>query len=522
MTDPDFLPYSLQVLSPLKELFLQDKFEEIPNFKLKANSDFNLISSNMASLAITSTALDSTKDQVANIFDAISDYIQDSSNLVRLQSLEYASKNFAAILENSYNTFHKEITPTVDNLRTKIETRYTELMRREKAEELLTSGNTESSETDYTFLMWENVSAPIKQTEIIENACANANISAPALSLTNQGYIISKISFGSEFTNVNLEQSVYDSVVDKLKSTFATEGRGITEEQVKIYTDIITSAIGYSNFCSLIKSKITTTKEPTLDVLSAINTTNAFSVMNQSTLSILSAIIGQATVDSIAKNIAALTKTIYAIQYWILVCKELRFKGKLILTRSIINQETYDDFVKDGGSITDIHNFIKAFYLDDKPMPIDGIKADIIKNADVAERLIKASSKLKFNATFIKSKCLISAYDLIMHEFLKETLADPTFTGNAEYFRQNYNRVVSNRANTLAGDIGNIDKALYDIIITVFHNSDLISVLYKYLGANFDDLATNTEGDITDIDIVKSQCWGVIELLINYLFKMLV
>jgi hypothetical protein len=395
-------------------------------------------------------------------------------------------------------------------------------MRREKAEELLTSGNTESSETDYTFLIWENISTPIKQTEIIENACANANISAPALSLTNQGYIISKINFGSEFTDIKLEQPVYDSVVDKLKATFATEGRGITEEQVKIYADIVTSTISYSNFCSLAKSKITTTKEPALAVLSAISNTNAFSVMNQSAPALLSEIIGQATVDSIAKNVAALTKTIYAIQYWILVCKELRFKGKLILTRSIVNQETYDDFVKDGGSITDIHNFIKAFYLDDKPMPIDGVKADVIKNADVAERLIKASSKLKFNATFIKSKCLISAYDLIMHEFLKETLADPTFTGNAEYFRQNYNRVISDRANTLAGDIGNIDKALYDIIITVFHSKDLISVLYKYLGANFDDLAANTEGDITDSDIVKSQCWGVIELLTNYLFKMLV
>lgn len=522
MPDPNFLPYSLQVLSPLKELFLQDKFEEIPDFRLKANSDFNLISSNMASLAITSTALDSTKDQVATTFDALSEYIQDPTNLVRLQSLEYASKNFAAILENSYNTFHKGVTPIVDTLRTRIETRYSELMRREKAEELLTSNNTEPSEGDYTFLVWENLSAPIKQTEIIDAACSNANISSPALSLTNQGYILSKLNFSSEFTDAKLEQTVYDSVVEKFKATFATEGRGITEEQVKIYVDVITSATSYANFCLLTKSKITATKEPSLEVLSAIKTTNAFSTMNQSAPGLLSELISGDTTSSITKNIEVLTKTLYAIQYWILVCKELRFKGKLILTRSVINQETYDDFVKEGGSITDIHNFIKAFYLDDKPMPIDGVKADIIKTADVAERLIKASSKLKFNATFIKSKCLISAYELVLQEFLKETLADPTFSGNAEFFRQNYLRIINNRANTLAGDIGNIDKALYDIIIMVFHSNDLVSVLYKYLGKDFDDLAENTEDDITEADIVKSQCWATINMLADYLFKQLV
>jgi len=519
LTDASFLPYSLQVLQPLKELFLQDKFSDIPEFTLKPNSDFNLISASLSSLAVTSSNTDNMKDQVGKTFDSLSEYVQDTTNIVRLQSLEYASKNFASILENSYNTFHNGVTPTVESLRTRIETRYVELMKREKAEELLASPS-EPSEADYTFIAWDNFKTPIRQTEIIEAACANAGISSPVLSITNQGYIIQKLNFGSEFSNVKLSAEVTATALEKLVATFNTTA---TETEIKSFLDLITSSVAYTNFSLTYQAKITSGKAPALEVISAIQQTTALAKMVQSAASVLSDVLGAETVTTITANAEALNKTLYGIQYWILVCKELKFKSKLVITKDILNQETFESFTQDGGSISDVHNYIKAFHLDSKPIPLDGIKADVIKNTDVAERLLKASSQLKYNQTLIRSKCLLGAYDLVMQQFATETLASEKYTGNAaQVFKHSFQSAATSKANSLAGDISNLDKALYDVVVNVFYKDDLVSVLYKYLGKNFDSLVTNSASDITDTDILKSQCFATIEMLTDYLFKVLV
>lgn len=516
MPGPDFLPYSLQVLQPLKELFLQDRFDDIPGFTIKTDSDFNLISSRMTSLAVTSTALDSHKDQVANSFDTLSEFIQDGTNLTRIQPLEYASKNFAAILENSYNTFHNDITPMVNTLKERIESRYTELMKRENAGELIGS-DTELSESDYSFIVWDNLSSPLKQGEIIESACLDAGISSPALSTANLGYVVQKMVRSAEFTDVKTTE--LEPVLEKMISSLVNAN--VSEEQVRTYWNAVTSTTSYTNFSMLHRSNFVNTRDNAVNAISTIQLTNAFLSIGQMMPNMLAG-VNSDTATAISSNVGVLNKTIYAMQYWLLVCKELRFKGKLIMSRNVINRESFEEFVSNGGSISDINNYIKAFHLDSRPMPVDGISSVIVKSADVADRLLKASSKLKYNETFLKSKCLIAAYSLVMQQFCKETTTASGFTGNPEFFKQRFMYVADARVNTLAGDIANLDKALYDIVVRVFHSDSLVSVLYKYLGNNFDDLTSAATEDITEVDIIKAQCDATAEMLTDYLFKMLV
>src|SRR5574343_1962335 len=130
------LLYNEQVISPLKELFLQDEFSSIPDVVLKPNSDLSLISSNATALGLTKENV-----EVPEIFDDLGMYFDDNQNLARLQSLDHTAKAFASTIENSYVFLNNVINPTVDFLRNSIEERFAVLMTRERAENLLPEEN---------------------------------------------------------------------------------------------------------------------------------------------------------------------------------------------------------------------------------------------------------------------------------------------------------------------------------------------------------------------------------------------
>ena len=61
--------YALQVINPLKELFMQDKSSDIPAFSINPDTDLDIIASNVSSLAITTEASDTYDTNVANNFE---------------------------------------------------------------------------------------------------------------------------------------------------------------------------------------------------------------------------------------------------------------------------------------------------------------------------------------------------------------------------------------------------------------------------------------------------------------------
>ena len=522
MSESNFLPYVLNVIQPLKELMLQDSLQEVPCFKLNPNSDFHLISSNVASLSVTQTLTSDQNEQTAEIFNSISEYVQDPRNLVRLQVLEHASKNFAAILENSYLMLTNLITPTVDDLRTKIENRYIELIRHEKAEDLLSETQaSEPTEADYRFLTWDKLKSPSKQNEIIDIACTNANVSNPQLSLINLNYILDKAYFSSHQL-IELPDTTMSEVSQRLTSTFATQTYGISEEQVRNFISVILDPKVYFTGVGLFKRSINDFPNLSEYLITANQFTNQFMVMNEAALRLISDLVSPEVQEKLATNLEAVKNTIYAMQYWLLVTKEIRLKGKLILGKDIINQEAYEDFIREGHSIIDIHNYIKAFHLESS-IPKDGISAEIIMKTNYRDKLEQAAIRLKANATFIKSKCLIHAYELVMRQFITDTLAVEKYPKLKEdSVVKKFSQLANSRANVLGGEISRVDSVLYDIIINTFYQYDLVGTLYKYLGTNFDNLAKNSDTDITEVEINKAQCWATIEMLTDYLFNVLV
>lgn len=519
---PILSSYVNEIIKPLGELIAQDNIVDVPAFEIEPNSDFNLISSNMSSLALTLGASDNENTQVAKIFDTIVEYFEDNRNLNRLQAIEQTSKSFSVILENSYGTINNTVATMVDTLKAKVENRYIELMRREKAEDLLDGRKVEPTESDYIMLTWDKLKGHLRQNEIVERACENAGINSHELTLLNSRYVVNKLNFTKEFTTVTIPAEVRTNIDDKLVGMFVTDKSGITKDQVMQFFTMLTSPNMYASFAESAARMINDIKNIANNSVFLLQQTNNFDTFSESVLKLIGDDLSPETMQTLSANLEAVKKTVYGIQYWLLLNKEVRFSGKLILTQNIINGPAYEEFVQSGNSISAIHNYLKAFYLN-TTLPADGISLEVVRSTDASEKLALVANKMKYSEQYLKSKCLVGAYEDAMNWFIKDTVALESFAAmKEESSLRKFSMLARSKASLLGGNLANVDKILYDVVIKTFYDDTLIATMYKYLDHSFVNLAETNEDDITNESILESQCSATVELLVDYLFGMLV
>jgi len=516
------LPYATQVVQPLKVLFLQDNFSDIPDITLKSNSDLSIITSNVATLAINAVPVSDKQTQVDNIFEDIFGYMDDSDNILRLQSLEYTSKAIASVIENSYATLNTIVSETVDSIKKDADDRYIVLMKREKAESLITTSAVEAMESDYMFLKWGRLESPMMQNEVLETATSNAGISNNDLSQLNLSYITRKTNFSTGFKDITLPKEVSETIVNKLVAVFVNDETGITEDMVKTAWGFFTKKERYSYFCENTEMMFHDVKNVATNCMSLVKTSEALSTIGEAIARIASDDLSTETLNTLSNNVESVSKTNYAIQYWLIAAKELTFKDKLIVSPSVLNEPVYHDFVQQGKTVVDIHNYLKAFHLN-TTIPLNGISSSTVMLANSIESLERSNAKLNENAPFIKTKCLVSAYEHAIRSFVtNKTVLEmfPKLKDQANITM--FVRVAMMKADSLSGNTANLDKVLYDLLITSFYSGTLTSTLHSYLDKGYGVLTQGSIEDISDENIVDSQCESTIEMLVDYLFDKVV
>ena len=517
-----FLPYTLQTIQPLKVLFLQDEFSEIPTIKIKSNSDIGLITTDVASLSLIAGPVQDGPSQIANIFDDISGYVDDSSNILRLQTLEYTSKTMANVIEGSYETLNVTIANTVDDIRKNIDTRYVELMKREKAEGLIAGDVIEANENDYSFLDWGRLTSSMIQNEVIDAACTNAGIRNPSLSLMNLGFITKKCDFSNDFKQVTLPKEVYDGILGKLKSVLLSDDLKISETDIEMAWGFFTDKTRYSNFCSNLNQLFDDVKHIVPNCMRGISFTTALQAVGEIVPKIIADELNAETLKNIASNIETVNKTSYAVKYWLIANEQVKFKDKLILTEDTLNTPVYKEFVQDGKTVVDIHNYLKAYHLD-AAIPQGGIGIKTVMLANSVEKLEAATEKLRENSKAIRSRCLIGAYEHGIRKFLYSAEVIDQFPQLAEKsFSDNVLKIAMIKASKLNGDVANIDNVLYDLVIQSFYENTLTATLYKSMDMSYDKLITGSTEDINNNDILEAQCFSVSNMLVDYLFDTIV
>ncbi len=512
------LNYTNTILEPLRELMLQEKVADIPDIKLRPDTDIHLIASHISTSAFVQNASSSTKQKTTATFDTIIDFFEDDNNITRTQSTDKIAKALGGILENSHNTIINEIGSMVTDLRANIEEYYLRFLKLEKADDLFES-EASITEKDYTFLKWEKLRTASRQLEIVENACSNINLNNRDLLSTNLTYITEKLRF-SGMVDADISSEATTTILTELNKVFTSESYGISTQRIERLLSVATSKQAYSTFCAAIQSQMNSHQEVASNTIFLIQLVNDFNTVMGRINTILTDHVSGSTLSVIKANLTIVQKTLVAIQYFCLYNKEKRFKNRLILTKTIINNEVYQEFLKSGKSIVDIHNYLKVFH-QKVSVPLMGIDVDIVNDANLEERLAVTTATNRSNAKFIKSKCLIQAYDLAMNEFAKQIMEENLFDYEDDRsIIAKFSAIAKVKAADFGGDIGKVDDALYDVLIKTFYDDDLVGVVFKYLRYSIMDLSKSTEA-ITDQSILDAEAKSAVFILTDFLYDKL-
>lgn len=512
------LRYTDTVIAPMRELMLQEKVANIPDIELKGNTDISLLVSNIATASFTLDATSSPKKKMNATFDTITEYFDDDTNVIRTQSVEHITKALGAILENSYGTIVEDIGSMVDDLREKIERRFSEHLASNGADDLL-ENDVEVTEADYAILRWEKLRSPSRQDEIITTACSNINISTEKLTLVNLGHIQSKLKFNAAMVEVHLDPEVRQAILDKLLATFTTDKYGISEDRIDRFLKVSFSKVAYSTFCATILAKMKKIDDVPATVMFLLQLANDFQTIMGRANMIISDKASASDLQHWVLNAKQLDKTMMAVLYYCLYHKQVKFKGKLLLSRTILNNDTYQKFLKEGHVIREIRDYLKAYYREVE-VPLGGVSLNAVLTTNVSERLAKQSALNRTNARFIKTKYLMQAYRVTMNEFISKVIEEDLFSYSEDRsIVARFASIAKSRSIAFNGDIGKVDDALYDVLITTFYPDDLVATVFSYTRRAMTNLAL--ESDIDDEKILDAEVDSSVHILTDYIYDKL-
>jgi len=509
-----------EVLPTLKELFIQTGISNVPDFDLNPNSDVAILVAGCSTLVVGAEPTDNEAERISKICDSTLTFLLDETNISKTECLEITAKGISATLENSFRTITQEIHDIVDGISKNVEVRYANILRREKAENLLDDNVHEPSADDFVFLKWNGLTSPGIQNDIIETACDNISLVSKELSMMNLGYIVARCKFTEGYANISLPEETKTAITEKLKSVFMADPFNISEGEVLMMVDSITNQNGYANICSkavMLMEDVTGIAKNCVFLNSLVNN---FDLMFGSVLKNISDIVDSNVIDSIKSNISVVNKTIYAIKYFLLVNKEIRFKDTLVLRDEIINNDAFEEYTRQGGTIAKIFEFVKATFKD-ITIPVGGIGVGAVLDSNVDEMLARVNNKVRSEEKYIKSMALVEAFQMECDIYLKGILnsSELSYDEKSNLIIK-FNGFVESKATMLGGHLGKVSDSLYEIIINVFYNDTLVKVLFKYLNSSFTDLC-NSEADVENPDIVNSEAMASIDMIVEYLFDRL-
>ena len=513
------LDYTETILEPLQELVLQDKLVDVPDIILKENSDIHIIAASINTAAFTIKPSPSANVQVKESFNTVIDFFDDDNNIIRTQAMDQVSKAISGTLETSYSTIINEIGATVEELRNIIEETYLKLLKRNKVDDIY-EGSTEISEDDYTFLKWEKLRTPSRQSEIIETACNDADIRSSGLSILNLGYVTEKMkmSHQSSFKDITLPSEVVATIKGNLTERYTSETYGISQQRAERLFDVATSKRAFSTFTATLYKQLKSTDNVAVNTIFLIQLVNEFRTMMVKFKAIVGDNVNANAISAISDNVAELSSVLTAVQYYCLYNKEIRFKDRLVLTTDIINNQVYQDFVQQGHNIQDIHNYLKAKF-SKVPVPVTGISIELISSTDVIDQLNFAAASNRANMKFLTSKYLIQAWELTLNEFMKTIMSDNLYDYEDDKGCVKRFAIFANAgASQFGGDIGKVDDVLYEVLLKSFYqDGSVVPTVYKYLRRNVYDLSKSAES-ISDDNVLEAEVGAAVHMLVDYLY----
>jgi len=502
--------------------FFKDQNEVIPSLQFKKMSDLFRISELLSNIEITNNG------DVDEIFDNVASQIIEKANDPEktsiLNELNNISMSFANELENAFNIITNEVDPIVEDLKSKIKDRYVFNIKKEGAEEILEDTEDKTPILDdYVFLSWTGINSQNDIDDTISAATTNVGLNKQEISKFNLGIITTKSAFIGDFEDTTLTEEAKKNAIDVLVKRFGSVSSTLNDNSLKQFINILTSSDQYSAFCKMNINKMKQQKLAVQNCIEFLNLSNNFDTLANAIrkdTAGLDSVLTQATIDKILNNIEVLRKTMYAYKYYCLYQKTVTFNGKLILSSNVINSPEYNTFVNEGHSLEDIYNFIKAMY-DQRDLPMNGINTSTVLTEKIDDRLSKINKAKEMNASYIKNKSMISAFNVVCFDYIKDIVNDHVEDADSDDVKKTlseYHAKMNHFSSKLRGKPENLDDALYEFVIHLKYEDTLIYTLYRQLGSEYINMSKNKE-NIDEMDIFSANTKVSIDIILDYLIN---
>jgi len=499
----------------LENADIPDKFFEK---KFNKNSIFSNITNNLGfGVLISDRNNISKKEILEQTYNSLNQNLFDEANSFYIQQLDSIASGFAKEIETVFLTLKNQIKPEVRKIEKLVFNKFHTNLKKSKLENLISSE--ESIDTsDIRFLKWTGLS---KSNVIIDNVHTFANIKKRDLTINNLNYAIGKLKL-TKIEDLDLSEEAKESNTNLIRDFFNRKYESISSDLGEQYFKYIVNNRAYKSLVNNIIRKINNKKDVVIvvkDLLFLCNNVILFTdIIKNKNIELL---VNEKSYNKILNNIQKVKTLCYIGLYYCLYNKKTTLKNKLILSKDLVNYDLYKKFEKNGGSLEDIANFIKAYYFD-KPFSSYGVSYETVSKSDIKSDITKINIEIALQKDKILTDNLKRAFYIVMtnsfDDIYKYIVNDSEKNSDIiNKVKQDYNRYVRIYKNLLKGKEENVFDAIYDIIVKSFYPKSLVEKVYFNLGNNYKKLLDKSE--IHEKDIKFTNVTSTVDILIDYIME---
>lgn len=507
-----------EVNNNLKILINQISLERLPELAITPNNELSRIINFFGYFHVELPEEISEEAKTELLLDKLSEYMTASENKEYLSQLEIMCGNFAIEINNSFSTLSNTIKPLVADLYKDVGLKFERLLKKNNAEHLIDELNTPDT-SQLEFLQWNGLSSMVINDEnVIDLVTEVCNIKTKELNSSTAKMALVKI-IQTNFKELNYNE-ILESNEEIITEYFEKNYKNISADDAKRYLRISVDKNSYLDFVTRqIKNSFDDMRTTTLNVRKIIFDCNNFLDFYDATKKYLELNLTDSVKDILTSNMESVRISCYIALFYCLHLKRNIFKGKLIISKNVINLPEFKKIEKAGLDLTFVASYLKAYYYN-KPIPVLGIDTKTIldSTAKMKDDLEKANSQISMDKNIIFRKCL---YDATKNTLLSsfDRICDGLGYDNelsneikSSYFTSSIEMLSSG----LQEEVGEVENLLYNLIISLFYKNTLTYTIYNLINKNYLlMLADKTEIDPKDVTEYSSK--SLIELICSFL-----
>lgn len=484
--------------------------QNIPNLM------FNPTSSLGMAIDRLSSNIDTKDKSIPEIISGLIKNMNDPIYRNEMSTIKNIIMAYTNSINNSFN-YLRFIKESVDSLKNKIEEETNNIASHS---EVITNSNFVSNEnykTQFTMVPWEDINKFATPTFIVEQlqntlgVFQNTSPIKVAFNKVNNTILFNsfiKYLSGSEIDDITINEEAKE----KLIST-CHDKTDMTRDNINSCINIITDRDRLNRWANTSLNKINSP-----DIITTIEDINDISRLSRMISSVEKDIneilnLSDEQIIQLNKNIKLVNDVLYYKYFFVNVQRNDNY-NRLIFDTHLINPDALTDFVKAGYDTTDISKFVYRRMQNSQPFKGVYTEAVIKSIENVRKEIENDKQSLNRLATLELNDIRKRSFIRHMNEFMDVLVEEPKISNIPRYIEH-----MANDINYLNGDL---ESAIYGVIINVEFPNTIVQTMYEKLGKAYMNVLSNSSNQVSLENMQEAEMNVIISMIVDHIVDKLV